>query len=81
MFFAVVNPVYIDDNREKDYDVRKPKSAVYKHNWKIHRNTLCWCNLKVAQSKGLQFYLTRSNEIILYNKLPAMCIEKVVVRK
>ena len=40
-----------------------------------------WCNLRVAQSKGLQFYQTRSNATILYNTLPAVCIEKVVIRK
>ena len=40
-----------------------------------------WCYLRVAQSKGLQFYLTRSNAIILYNSLLAVCIEKVVIRK
>ena len=31
-----------------------------------------------AQSEGLQFYQTRSNAIILYNTLPAVCIERVV---
>ena len=29
----------------------------------------------------MQFYQTRPNAIILHNTLPAMCIEKVVVRK
>ena len=36
------------------------------------------CNLRVAQSKGLQFYQTRSNAISLYNTLAAVYIEKVV---
>ena len=40
-----------------------------------------WCNLRVAESKGLQFYQTRSNATILYNTFPAVCIEKVVIRK
>ena len=48
---------------------------------KVHQNTVYWCNLRVAQSKGLQFYQTRSNAIILHNILLAMCIEKVVVKK
>ena len=81
VFFAAVNPMYIDHYREKDYDVTKPRLAVYKHHWKIHPNTVYWCNLRVAQSKELQIYQTRSNAIILYNTLPATCIEKVVVRK
>ena len=81
MFFTAVNPMFIDHHREGDYDVTKPRIAVYKHNWKIHHNTMYWCNLRVAQSKGLQFYQTRSNAIILYNTSLAMCIERVVVRK
>ena len=81
MFFTAVNPMCIDHHREKDYDVTKPKIAVHKHNWKIHLNTVYLRSLRVAQSKGFQFYQTRSNAIILYNTLPAMCIEKVVVEK
>ena len=62
VFFTAVNPMFIDHFRERDYDVTKPRIAVYKHNWKIHQNTM-----RVAQSKGLQFYQTRSKAIILYN--------------
>ena len=47
----------------------------------IHRITVHWCNLKVAQKKGLQFYQTRSNAIVLYNPLLAICIENVVYMK
>ena len=54
---------------------------MHQHNWKIHQNTVFWCNLRAAQSKGLQFYQTRSNAIILCNTLPPVCIEKVVIRK
>ena len=36
VFFTAVNPMYI----ERDYDVTKPRSAVYKHNWKGHQNTV-----------------------------------------
>ena len=81
VFFTAVNPMFIDHCRERDYDVTKPRIAVYKHNWKIHQNTVYWCNSRVAQSKGLQFYQTRSNAIILHNTLLAVCIDKVVIRK
>ena len=81
VFFTAVNPMFIDHCRERDYDVTKPRIAVYKHNWKIHQNTVYWLNVRVAQSKGLQFYQTWSNAIILYNTLPAVCIGKVVIRK
>ena len=76
-----VNPKFIDHCKEKDYDVRKPTIEVYRNNWKIHQNTVIWCILRVAQLEGLQFYQTRSNAIIHYNTLPAMCIERVVFRK
>ena len=81
VFFTAVNPMYIDHYRENDCDMTKPKIAVYKQTWKIRQNTVYWCNLRVAQSKGLQFFQTRSNAIILHNTLHAMCIEKVVVKK
>ena len=67
--------------RERYYDVTQPRIAVYENNWKIHQNKVYWCNVRVAQSKELQFYRTRSNAIILCNTLLAMCIEKVVIKK
>ena len=42
------------------------------------KNTVYWVDFKLAQKKGLKFYQTRSNAIILYNILPAYCIPKVV---
>ena len=63
VFFTAV---FIDDYQERDYDVTKLRIAVYKYNWTIHQNTVCWCKLRVAQSKGLQFYHTRSRLIISY---------------
>ena len=66
VFFTAVNPMYIDHCREKDFDVTKPRIAVYKHNWKAHQNTMYWCNLRVVQSKGLQFFQTRSSSTTLY---------------
>ena len=62
----------IDQHREREYDVTKPRIAMFQHIWKIHQNTVYWCNLRVAQSKGLQFYQMRSNAIILYNNLLAV---------
>ena len=79
VFFTAVNQMYIDHYRERDYDVTKPRIGVYIG--KMYQNTVYWCNLRVAQSKGLQFHQTRSNGIIFYNTLPAMCIENVVYMK
>ena len=71
----------VDQDKEVEYDLNNTKIAVYKNTWKIHQNTVNWCNLKVAQKEGLQFYQTRSDAIVLYNTLPAICIEKVVHMK
>ena len=41
-------------------------------------NTVYWVDIKLAQKKGLKFYQTRSNAIILHAKLPAYGIPKIV---
>ena len=37
-----------------------------------------WVDIRLAQKKGLKFYQTRSNAIILHNTLPAYCIPKAI---
>ena len=60
-------------------DLEAPRLAWYMHDaWNKHQNTVYWVDIKLAQKKGLKFYQTRSNAIILYNTLPAYCIPKVV---
>ena len=70
------------DKEHKDpdtFDLEAPRLARYMHKaWKKHQNTVCWVDIKLAQKKGLKFYQTRSNAIIVYNILPAYCIPKVV---
>ena len=61
MFFTAVNPVRANQHKEVDFDLTKPRIAVYKNTWKIHQNTV---------------YQTRSNAIVFYITLPAICIEK-----
>ena len=60
VFFTAGNPMFISNYREQDYDMTKSRIAVHKHDWKVHQNTMYWCNLRVAQSKGLHFSQTRS---------------------
>ena len=43
-----------------------------------HQNTVYWVVIDLAIRKGLTFYQTRSNAIILQGTLPACCIPKVV---
>ena len=49
--------------------------------WRSLHNTLYWCSVKLAQRKGLHFCQTRSHAIVLFNTLPAICIEKMVCMK
>ena len=82
VFFTAVNPIDIQlDRREVEYDLDKPGIAPYKHTWRAHHNTAYWCNLKLAQRKGLRFYQTRSHAITLSDTLPATCFDKVVCIK
>ena len=82
VFFTAVNPMYTHQHQEEvQYDLDKPRNAVYKNIWRVHQNTVHWCNLKLAQRKGLQFYQTRSSAIALFNTLPAICIEEAVYMK
>ena len=46
--------------------------------WKKHQNTVYWVDINLAQKKGLKFYRTRSNAIILHNTLLAYCIPKAI---
>ena len=59
-------------------DLTKPWIMPYNNTWKRIRNTVFWCNLELAQERGLQFYQTRSHAVVLCNTLLAGCIEKAV---
>ena len=60
-------------------DLEAPRLAQYVHKaWKKHQNTVYWVDINLALKKGLKFYQTRSNGIILHETLPAYCIPKVV---
>ena len=47
--------------------------------WRRHQDTVNWVDIQLPQRKGLKFYQTRCNAIILYDTLPTYCILKVVV--
>ena len=82
MFFTVVNPMDNQDGLgETHCDLSKARIAPYKNTWKHFQDTVFWCNLKLAQQRGLQFYQTRSNAVILYDTLPAKIIEKAICVK
>ena len=76
VFFPAVDPTDEHLHRQVDCDVTKPISGPYKK-WKVHQNAVYWVQLSVAQQKGLIFYQTTSNAIILHNSVPANCMAKV----
>ena len=59
-------------------DLKEPRRTQYLHSaWKKHQDTIYWVDINLAIKKGLTFYQTRSNAIILQGTLPAYCIPKV----
>ena len=78
VFFTVVNPMH---ENHQYLDLTKPRLASYKQKWKVHQDTVYWVYIQLAQRKGLKFYQTRSNAVILYDTLPAYCISKAIVMK
>ena len=82
VFFLPVDP---GDKGHKDpekIDLSVPRRAQYLHNaWKRHQDPVFWVDIDLAIQKGLTFYQTRSNAIILQETLPAYCIPEVVRMK
>ena len=78
-------PVDSMDKEHKDpvvIDLSVPRHAQYLHNaWKRHQDAVYFVDINLACEKGLKFYQTRSNAIILQETLPAYCIPKVVRMK
>ena len=79
VFFTSVDPMNKEHKDPDAIDLEAPRLAWYKQEtWKKHQNTVYWVDIKLAQKKGLKFYQTRSNAIILYDTLPAYCIPKAI---
>ena len=80
VFFTSVDPMNKEHRGQDIIDLEAPRLAWYKQKtWKKHQNTVYWVDITFAQKKGLQFYQTRSNAIILYDTLPAHCIPKAIM--
>ena len=75
-------PIDPRDKSHKDpdkIDLNVPRRAQYLHSaWKRHQDAVYWGDINLAIRKGLTFYQTRSNALILQSILPAFCIPKVV---
>ena len=82
VFLSTVNPMEDGNSMgETPRDLTKPRIAPYKNTCKRHQNTVCWCNLKLAQEKCLHFLPKRSRAVMLCNTQFAACTEKAVCMK
>ena len=72
VFFLLVNPLDKEHKDPEKIDLEAPRLARYMQAWKKHQNTVYWVDIKLAQKKGLKFYKTRSDVIILCNTLPCL---------
>ena len=80
VFFLPVDPMDKEHKDPDTIDLGTPRLARYMHKaWKKHQNTVYWVDINLAQKKGLKFYQTRSNAIILHEPLPAYCIPKAIM--
>ena len=71
VFFTAVNPMNKNHKDPQELDLTILRLASHKQKWKRHEDTVYWVDIQLAQRKGLNFYQTRSNAIILYDTLPA----------
>ena len=72
-----VDPMNKEHKDPETVDLKAPRIArCLQTAWRKHQNTVYWVDIRLAQKKGIKFYQTRSNAIILYNALPAYCIPK-----
>ena len=79
VFFLPIDPRDKEHKDPEKIDLNVPRRAQYLHNaWKKHQDAVYWVDINLAIRKGLTFYQTRSNAIILQGILPAYCIPKVV---
>ena len=79
VFFLPIDPRDKGHQDPAHIDFSVPRRAQYPHNaWKRHQDAVFWVDINLSIRKGLTFYQTRSNAIILQGILPAYCIPKVV---
>ena len=66
VFFLPVDPMDNSQKYPKVIDLNVPRRAQYLHNaWKKHQDAVYWVDIDLAIRKGLTFYQTRLNAIIL----------------
>ena len=77
VFFLPIDPRDKEHKDREKIDLNVPRRAQYLHSaWKKHLDAVYWVDIDLALRKGLTFYQTRSNAIIIQGTLPAYCIPK-----
>ena len=75
VFFLPIDPRDKGHEDPEKIDLNVPRRARYVHiAWKKHQDAVYWVDMDLAIRKGLTFYQTRSNAIILQGTLPAYCV-------
>ncbi len=79
--FSPLNPLESDDEEEEYLDNMKiPRKFHYCSKWKHDQDAVYWVKLEEAQDLGLRFWQTKSNAIIVYEKVPPDCIFKKIAQ-
>ena len=79
VFFLPIDPRDESHKDPEHIDFSVPRRAQCVHSaWKRHQDAVFWVDINLSIQKGLTFYQTRSNAIILQGTLPAYCIPKVM---
>ena len=79
VFFLPIDPRDKSHKDPEKIDLNVPCRAQYLHNaWKRHQDAVYWVDINLAIRKGLTFYQTRSNAIILQGILPAYVFQQLL---
>ena len=57
VFFTAVNPMFVDQHKEVEYHLTKPRIAVYRNKWKVHQHTVScviWGLLRVKDCSSIK---------------------------
>ena len=81
VFFTAVNPMHKNHKDPQEFDLIKPRLAAYKWKWKVHRDTVYWDDIQLAQRKRIEVLSNKIDAVILYATLPAYCFSKAIVMK
>ena len=82
VFFLPIDPRDKGHKDPEKIDLNVPRRAQYLHSaWKKHQDAVYWVYIDLAIRKGLTFYQTRSNAIILQGTLPARQPREEVARQ